>query len=504
MLVPRFGSAPQEADDKCDDLAKEGLPAKRATQELATFAAQLRYEDLPSEVVHQAERLALDTCCCAIGGYILDNGKIFLRVLESLGGKPEATLFPTGHRTSVAAAAYVNTELANLLDLDDNLLYHSHFANTSVMPALAMAERQGASGKALVTAIVAAFEVTARITLSLPGVVEVISPPPDLKMGWPNPWGHSFNTFGAAVGAGKLLLLSPETMVHALGIAGYTAPVPGCDAAFSSARLTGFKYAPYGGMAWSGVVAARLAQEGLTADSQVLESDHGFWKMIGAKYCDFDMLTRDLGSKWWILDTSIKPYPAGTWMRNSMLAVDQLMSAHDFRPAEIEQILVKTWVLREKSPATQTEPQSYLDTQVSYPYLLAMRVLRIPPNRWHAKEVYTDPLVLDTMKKIRIEGDPTISQQVYDEVSQGVRRATKAPARVEIAARGQTFSEYVEYAKGDPFSTETRLSDDELAEKFRTHTTDLLRSSHIEQAIEALLDLSSVHDVRTVTPLLTA
>ena len=68
----------------------------------------MRFEDLPPGVAHQAERLILDTCCCAIGGYVLDNGKMYLHTLEALGGNPEATLFPTGRKTSAAVAEWVD------------------------------------------------------------------------------------------------------------------------------------------------------------------------------------------------------------------------------------------------------------------------------------------------------------------------------------------------------------------------------------------------------------
>lgn len=476
-----------------------------ATQELARFAAELRYEDIPSEVAHQAERIILDTCCCAIGGYIVDGGKVYLHVLEGLGGKPESTLFPTGHKTSAAIAAFVNSQLANLLDLDDNLLYHTHFANTCVMPAIAMAERQGASGKELITAVVGAYEVTSRITLSLPGLGKIVSPPPKLKIEWPDPFGHSYNIFGATIGSCSLLHLSAEQTANAMGMAGISASVPGSTKIDSLPRLTMSK-ANYGWLGWSGVVAALLADQGMTADTTILDGEHGFWKMVGAEYCDFALLTKGLGSKWWIMDTTMKPYPAGTWMRQAMMATDKIIEAYNIEPEEIELIVAKLRPLRDSGIFFQDAPASYLDTQVSYPYLIAMRALRIPPNRWHSKDVYSDPIVREMVRRVRIEPDPSAIEAFYEEIKEGreVRRATKAPTTVEVHARGTIYSKHLDYAKGDPFTEETKITDEELADKFRTHTYDLLRSSHVEAAIKALLNISEVPDVRTVTPLLTA
>ncbi|MFC2058511.1 MmgE/PrpD family protein [Chloroflexota bacterium] len=477
-----------------------------ATQGLAKFAAELSYEDIPGDVVHQAERLILDTCCCAIGGYILDGGKVYLHVLEGLGGKPESTLLPTGHKTSAAIAAFVNSQLANLLDLDENLLYEGHFANTSIMPPLAMAERQGASGKQFVTAVVAAFEVTSRVTLSLPGIANVVSPPPNLKIEWPDPFGHSYNIFGATVGSCSLLNLNAEQTANAMGIAGTITPLPSSGKIASLPRLTMSKSSVYGWQGWSGVVASLLAEQGMTGDTTVLDGEHGFWKMIGAKYCDFAMLTKDLGSKWWIMDTAIKPYPACAYMRHPMTATDKIIAAHNIKPEEIDLIVAKLRPVHNTGVFFQDEPESYLDTQVSYQYTIAMRALQIPPDRWHKREVYSDPFVRSMVKKVRIEPDPSAIEAVYEDIKEGqeIRRPKKNPTTVEIHARGTVYSEHVDYAKGDPFTEETRMTDEELANKFRTHTTDLLRSSHVEQAIEALLNISTSPDIRLVTPLLTA
>src|SRR5262249_22004610 len=150
-------------------------------------------------------------------------------------------------------AALVNAQMANLLDLDDNFLYSSHFASTSVLPALALAEADGRSGSELIAAVVGAFETTARVNLSMPGVLRAVSPPPSPRFRFPDPTGHSYNVFGAAAGAGRMLHLDATRMARAFGIAGYTAPVPTINKAFGSPHMPEMKYAAYGWMAWDGV-----------------------------------------------------------------------------------------------------------------------------------------------------------------------------------------------------------------------------------------------------------
>jgi 2-methylcitrate dehydratase PrpD len=379
--------------------------------------------------------------------------------------------------------------------MDDTLLYDTHLSNTCVMAALAMAEKEHKSGAVLATAVVAAFEVGARITLSLPYMLKVISPPPDLRFQWPNPMGHSCNTLAAAIGAGLALGLGPDEMANALGIAGYSAPVPTIDKAFSGDRLSDMKYASYGWMAWSGVLAALLAREGLTGDRSVLDGEHGFWRMVGAESREPAVLTQELGTKWWIMDTSVKMTPAGTWMRSPMLALEKVMAREHLAADEISTVRVRTFIARDRSSQTLAQPQSFRDTQVSYVYLLAMQMLGIPPHRWHAPEVYQDVRVWDAMRKIELINDPAAALVIYEEM-QNPRwhgRNTRSPAVVEVQARGSTFSERVETPRGD-FGPGTRPSDEDLANKFRMFTSDIIRTDHAEAAIQKLLDLPSVQD----------
>ena len=484
------------------------------TQRLANFGVGLKFSDIPPEVIHQAERVILDTVGCAVAGYILDNAKTFLHVMEAQGGKPEATLFPTGHKTSVPVAAFVNSSLAHVLDLDDNLLYHCHFANTAVLPAIAMAERQGASGKDLVTAVVAAYEVTARISLSHATNCKILSPPPNARFGSPELQADNYNVFGAAVGMGKLLGLSTEQMQDAMGMAGAHAPLPGPWGKGSTSTTMAeptMKGTKYGWQAWTGAIAVLLAEQGITGRRDILDGEKGFWKLSGTESCDYTMLDKDLGSQWWIMETSFKMYPAGTWMRPGMTATDNIIETHAIRPEEIERIVIRGARGLEafvKNPWAEGNPVNEIVGQTNYNYLIAMRALGIAPGKWHTAETYADPRVVDMLRKMKFVSDPANEQALYEELihqekTRGVRFSTKAPTTVEIHARGAVFREHADYAKGDPFTQETRASDEDLADKFRTHAKGQIPDSHLEQAVYTLLHLSSVKDVRTATPLLT-
>ena len=96
-------------------------PAK-ATARLADFAAGLTFEDLPAPVVHRAKRIVLDTLACALAARPYEAARVLERTMRSFGGEPQASIAGSPSRTSAPAAAFVNAEFANLLDLDDDLL----------------------------------------------------------------------------------------------------------------------------------------------------------------------------------------------------------------------------------------------------------------------------------------------------------------------------------------------------------------------------------------------
>src|SRR5262249_43498083 len=138
------------------------------TQSLADFAAGLSYEVLPNDVVHQVKRILIDTLACVIGADDYTAPRIVDQVFGALGGTPEARQIPSGRRTNAAFAAYVNPELPNALDFADQFFFRGHFAAMSVAAPLAMAERVGADGRQLITAVATAFETSARVQLSFP------------------------------------------------------------------------------------------------------------------------------------------------------------------------------------------------------------------------------------------------------------------------------------------------------------------------------------------------
>ena len=149
------------------DLAWQNLDlAYRASiaHQFARYALGLNYELLPQDVVHQAKRCLLDALGCAIGAYNAPGRPVCETVVQELGGTEEATLFGSGRRSSVLNATLINSFLVRFLDFND---CGGGAHNSDSIPALlAMAEREKACGRDLLTSIVTSYELGARVTES--------------------------------------------------------------------------------------------------------------------------------------------------------------------------------------------------------------------------------------------------------------------------------------------------------------------------------------------------
>lgn len=445
-----------------------------ATRRLARFAANTRFDKLAPPVRHQSARLIYDALICTVAGEGTPAVRLLDRTFVALGGASQATVIPGSARTSVPQAAFLNAMGANARDLDDNLLYHSRMGNTIVSGAIAMGEFLNSSGRELVSAVAAGYEVASRVSLSMAGLLS-LEGRNRRRIVSTNPYGFGYNCIGAAIAAGRLLRLDERRMAHALGLAACSAPVPSVAKAVSGERFALCKPGMIGWHAWSGCLAAMLAQKGVEADDNVLEGPAGYWRMNGSAWFDPQMLTERLGAKWWIMDVSFKLEAAGTWMRPAIRALRMIMQEQAMRAPEIEKIDV--YLFRHplsKKLFSQTKPKSYLDAQVSYHYLLAATALGIPIEHWQLPRVYRSPAMQDMISRVELHPDRAATEALHRELSVRPHRATGALTTIRVRARGKTYSAQTQYGAGDPFDPEARASDADLDLKFRRFAAPVL------------------------------
>jgi len=133
------------------------------TRELARFAYQARYEDLPAPVIGEAKRILLDALGCVVGGLKTRKGELGVRMARALGGGPQAILPGTAEKVSMSASAYAIGELMNALDYEALLSPPDHATPYLLAAILAAADGEGVTGKDLVAASAVAHEMAIRV-----------------------------------------------------------------------------------------------------------------------------------------------------------------------------------------------------------------------------------------------------------------------------------------------------------------------------------------------------
>jgi 2-methylcitrate dehydratase PrpD len=165
------------------------------TVDVLRFVKSLEFDQLPSEVIQKAKQCILDIIGCALGGAATtEHAKIVIEVMKQLGGEPQATVFADGFKTSTMNAALANGTSGHSHDLDDaHRDSFFHVGVGSIPAVLALAEQHGRNGKEVITATVAAFEVSIRLALAVN---------PALRLRGYHTTG-TCGTFGGAVGASR-------------------------------------------------------------------------------------------------------------------------------------------------------------------------------------------------------------------------------------------------------------------------------------------------------------
>src|SRR5713101_1404909 len=186
------------------------MPAE-TTQVLAEFAASLSYDNIPERVREYCKDVLLDTLACAVAGHQGDETYQLAALAAGLAQSNESTVIG-GDRLSLAGATMLNGYLITAVTMcDTHRPTLTHITPEVVPPALAIAERDALSGRDLLIAMAAGFEVTTRVGIG-------IDYPAFRARGWHGP--GVLGPFGAAAAVGRLLRLSPQAMARAFGLAG--------------------------------------------------------------------------------------------------------------------------------------------------------------------------------------------------------------------------------------------------------------------------------------------
>lgn len=411
------------------------------TGSMADFVAGLRYEDLPAPVVEQAKRVLLDAIGCALAAFTEDARKagIATRLAAQFAASGRSTVIG-GVRTHPAVAALANGMLINATDNDDtHKRALAHLGSVAVPAALAATEARGGSGRQLILALVAGYEVAARVGMAVM---------PSHYRFW-----HSTatnGTFGAAAAAARAWDLDVDGVRTALGFAGTQAA--GLNTFFESGDDS--KSVHPGKAAMNGVLSAVLAELGASSPPDVLGHEKGYLAAYSLEPRP-QALADGLGSRWEILENGFKPYPSILASHSPIGAALEIVAGRPIPAETIQSVEVRTYATV-KSHFSSRDVATTMAARLSVPYCVAIALVdREVAQKQFAPERFEDPRVRAVLERVEIVVDPELSP-LYPE---------KFPARVIVTlVSGEKFEATSLYPKGDPANP---LSDEELLHKFR-------------------------------------
>src|SRR5438477_11556792 len=361
------------------------------TIRLAEYAAGLRYEDLPKEVIAAAKDAIIDTVAACICGAALPWSRIVIDYAERTGPGGTSHILGRGNAVQAPAAALANGALAHAFELDSLTRpgAGAHPGATVLPPALAIAQQIGnVGGKRLIAAFVAGNEVMIRIGRATGHTNEA--------RGFHAP--GTTGPFGAAVACAHLLGLDATTMTNAIGIAGSLA---GGLLEFAKGDGGMVKRLHLGRASEAGVLAGRLAASGFTGPRTVLEGQFGFLRV----FCtDFEVaeLTKGLGRDFVTASTVLKRYPVHATAHAAVRAVRDLQTEHGFTGGDVEAITV-TGNKRMVERHAIAEPADLMLAQYSIPFCVALalhREARDPES--YDESALTDPQIRALTRRVRI------------------------------------------------------------------------------------------------------
>ncbi|HEX3644123.1 MAG TPA: MmgE/PrpD family protein [Vicinamibacterales bacterium] len=422
-----------------------------------------------------AARALLDTVGVTLAGAAEPAARIVQRVVAQDGAGP-CRVLGTALRSSAAQAALANGTAAHALDYDDMCFVSlAHPSAPLVAAALAAAEVAGAPGRALLDAYIVGFEIEGRLGR--------VMNPRHYQRGWH--CTSTLGTIGAAAAASRLLALDAVAANHALAIAASEAS--GLKENFG----TMVKPLHAGLAARNGVVAAQLAQAGMTASGAAIDGPQGFLVAFDSEQPSLEAVTADLGTRWEIVDTGItvKLYPSCAGTHPALDAMLDLKRRERFSAGDVEAIevgvdpIVPTILLYDR-------PGSGLEGKFSMPFCAAAAIVRggVGIETFDGAAL-NDPAIRSLQSRVTMRVDATLDAAA----------AALTQARVTVRLRdGRVLTADADGARGYP---ERPASDEQLAAKFTACATQTLSAAQAAQALVALRGIASSGDVRELTAL---
>jgi 2-methylcitrate dehydratase len=409
---------------------------------LARYAINLKYEDLPEEVVRTAKRTILDTIGCGIGGYAAGPSQIAIKLASDVSAKQGASVLCSGFKTSPDLAVFANGVMIRYLDFNDGYVSFTHspgHPSDTLAALLTAAELARCNGRDLITATVLSYEVFCKVL----DVLELLTLGLD----------HSMITgLAAVIGTGRLMGLSERQLVDAIGItvAGNTAIHQG-----RVGTLSNWKAYAAADACRKAIFSVELVQNGMTGPRQVFEGRDGFFNVISRK----PFALPKLRAPYAIMRAFTKRFPLGEF---SQTVAEAAVEAKELfkDPSEIEEINISVSRAAIKIMADSPDkwrPQTHESADHSIPYAAGVALIFGKVET----EYYDDPYLHDQRLLDLVSRVKCIPSDEADRMEKEFNLCD-----LEIVLKsGDRKKVRVEYHRGH---WKNPMSDAEMEEKFRS------------------------------------
>ena len=421
------------------------------SRQIAEFAVNLKYKDLPENVITEVKRYLYDSIGCAYGGYHTKDVKILRKIYKNIGGKKESTLIGFGDKLPAVNSTLVNSLMIRALDFNDIYWKEDPSHPSDLIPAaLSVGELTNASMKEVITAIVLAYEFEQRLCeFAVPGIRE-------------RKWHHATLTqFVSPIVAGKLLKLNIDQMVNAIGISGSHNYTIGCPTA---GKLTMMKNTVDPMAVQAGVFAALIAKNGYTGTEGVFDGKEGLMDVLGPAW-DINKLLDGLGKNYKILECGMKAFPTEALTHTHITATLKVVTKNNINYDQIDSVTVTT-IARACDilfDPQKYRPESRETADHSLPYCIATALVdkKITTDSFSEKKL-KDKRVWEVIDKIKGEASVEFEKMF----------PAKQPSKVVIKTKdGNEYSEYLEYPKGD---AREPMTIEDIENKFKSLSGKLL------------------------------
>jgi len=438
------------------------------TRTLAKFIVNHRRADIPASVRHEAARSLLNWVGCAVGGSRHETVENALAALAPFSGPGEATLLGRGDRLDIMLAALMNGITSHTFDFDDtHLRTVIHPSGPVASAILALAERQPVTGEDFLHAFILGVEAECRIGSAVY--------PEHYDVGW-----HITGTagvFGAAAAAGRLLGLSEQQMVWALGIA--------ATQSSGLREMFGTMCKPFhpGNAARNGLLAALLAQRDFTSSNQGIEAKRGFGNVLSTAFKPGEITDR-LGETWEIAINTYKPFACGIVEHPAIDGCIQLRNEHGLKAEDIDGIALKCHPLVLELTGKKA-PQVGLEGKFSVYHSCAVAVMHgAAGEAQYSDAAVRDPVVVALRDKVSAAVEPGLHE---DQVRVSIR-----------LKNGKVLEKFIEHAVG---SKDRPMSDADLEAKFRGLADGILSKPEGDRLIQSCWNVAGLKDAGEVARL---